>query len=424
MQLSSQVISHAGLHQCNSVNRLFDIVRHSGGHLTASVYKSGDRALIFSVFTAQQTSHYANGIAPITARTPACTPILNLPVELFERVAELADPVDLLSLKLVSKEVARYTRRTYVSLSKMIYSQDITYSYPQITTYFEHRGILVGDDKEVETAIEVAKHPELGSAAKTLSLCMGCPGMAMFLDVLKLRELFFHLERGGCNMEILITNTNCDSPRRRSSATAYRKCKIQSRDTFISHFRELTCIQEELHSAGLRVNSFNLLGELRCRDGFTRYLGVPDVELWKPKSFKMEHLSLHVSHIWGKVAMLTELPYLRSLHIAGGSFKDLTQNVEDSPEMFRFPQLERLRLDCWSTDIESLLTFIRGQPKLEKVDLGDVSWALGTGNSLAEIAQNGESLQELLYRLTGVQKVTADIKAEKWIAGLIKARLG
>lgn len=76
--------------------------------------------------------------------------ILTIPLEIFEAVAERAEPEDLLNLRLVNREAAQKVKRTFIA------------------THFTERMFLLTYEESLLTLLAIAKHPEYGRAIQTL----------------------------------------------------------------------------------------------------------------------------------------------------------------------------------------------------------------------------------------------------------------
>ena len=78
-------------------------------------------------------------------------PLTQLPPETFEIVADNLDPTDLLATRLVSRDIASKTLRTYTKV------------------HFTEKRFLLSDALSIEAAIDIARHPVFGPALRKLS---------------------------------------------------------------------------------------------------------------------------------------------------------------------------------------------------------------------------------------------------------------
>lgn len=283
--------------------------------------------------------------------------------------------------------------------------------------------MLVWDASNLKAAIKLSQHPELGRL-KTLSLFMDFPSSAETKDFPELRRLFFQIKTQNSAVSIVITDTASSSwfP----AAVRKQNWMIKDYPKSRSYF-PLSDVLEELHHVGFCPWSFTVLGESQRQGGYTFGTTAAEVSAWKQVLSKVESVSLHfklVASSGRDYNVLAELPCLQSLQLTGGSSKDLAIPTQPSYSPLCFPQLKHMRLKQWFTSMEELITFLRQQPKLEDVSLEGVRWASGMGNYLASTAMKGEGLQELFRRVTGVKKATAGLEMDKWVAAIIKARLG
>lgn len=79
--------------------------------------------------------------------------ILTIPLEMFERIAELAEPEDLLNLRLVNRETADRVERNFIA------------------THFSERMFLISYQDNLETLLAIANHPQFGNALRVVYLC-------------------------------------------------------------------------------------------------------------------------------------------------------------------------------------------------------------------------------------------------------------
>lgn len=79
--------------------------------------------------------------------------ILTIPLELFERIAQVAEPEDLLNLRLVSREARDNVKRTFIE------------------RHFTRRMFLLCCEESLKTLLAIAEHPEFGRTMRTVMLC-------------------------------------------------------------------------------------------------------------------------------------------------------------------------------------------------------------------------------------------------------------
>ncbi|KAF2482076.1 hypothetical protein BDY17DRAFT_325570 [Neohortaea acidophila] len=80
--------------------------------------------------------------------------LLGLPTELFERIAQLAEPKDLLSLRLASKAAAKKTDRTFVS------------------AHFSERTFMPSSEASLHRFVDFGWHPLYGKALRKITFCV------------------------------------------------------------------------------------------------------------------------------------------------------------------------------------------------------------------------------------------------------------
>lgn len=96
-------------------------------------------------------SNTADGIA---TPNPSLHNILTIPLELFERIAELADPRDLPYLRLVNKECAARVLRTFKKM------------------HFAKRAHLISSKDSLQGLLHLVRDDHFGRAIRTLVLCV------------------------------------------------------------------------------------------------------------------------------------------------------------------------------------------------------------------------------------------------------------
>lgn len=79
--------------------------------------------------------------------------LLTIPLEMFERIAEFAEPRSLLSIRQVNREAGEKVKRIYVE------------------EHFTKRAFLLWDEDSVGTLMDIAKHPVFGPAMKRVYIC-------------------------------------------------------------------------------------------------------------------------------------------------------------------------------------------------------------------------------------------------------------
>lgn len=275
-------------------------------------------------------------------------------------------------------------------------------------------------------AIELAKHPEFGKAITTLSLFMDATVSDTKKGIPRLRDLFALLKQNGQDIELVITDRQSSSWRPVGERRADWEAPLQYwRTTPHQYWPERASfthsdVRDELNVAGLSIASYAFRGGWTHGNSVLFSSRETEISKWEHSMIRMKSFS--IGRLPGQymdcglLSVLDRLPMLQSLCLMGGSFSDLGRHC--------FAHLKELKIGKWNIDLEEMIAFLKRQPVLEHIDLGEAQWGAGMGVVSADIAKQGESLDEMIERLTGVKKITATQQAKRWVARVIESRLG
>lgn len=364
-----------------------------------------------------------------TGATPS---FLGVPAELFERFAQFAKPKDLLALRLTCKDAAAKVLRTYTEV------------------HFSDRHILLSEETNLRTAIEVAQHPVFGPALKKLwihvdgvSRCLPPvepessaqhsedafqQGLTKYrkheqlstqqdqfrkskLDLYLLSILFARLRVQDAKPEVMICEGHHLLRRQklrldRMYDDVFLGCDMQSLDQFFM------VVMEAIMLSNLAVR--DLKATITCRRDFSpSQLGVV------AKAFRnIKQLRLTTMALWGdseevlerssaKIARILASTNVEILdfHFQGSkSHTIMTQFFSQ-----RFDQLQDLTLggafECDQIGLSELAEFTRRQPALQILRMSRVIVVEPEELFTSE----GEAVEEAFKRHTGVSEVKVDV---------------
>lgn len=360
--------------------------------------------------------------------------LVKLPPEIFEKIAQLVDPADLLSIRLLCREAAAKVLRTYQS------------------THFTEHALLLCDDLSLRTLVDIAKTPHLGACLRKIIICVDAvpkpppegwdtsgwrpwrrewqrqEGLRKRGDDLQLLATAFTQLRAYVNHSLHIEVTEAAT-----SGNPPACCNILDEtinnlivtDRLLGN-RALEVTLEALARSGLRVHSFSApgMGHVAHR--------------WRPE---IEALVLNGNAMSNGLAVFRDLTYLyvgpritvgtltvqqaddfvanfcaschlKELRIESQTYVDfprfmieVASNHELAGALMRadFPALERLVLSGMRVNLNDFLGFVRRQNSLTSLALRKVAFQRASGE---HFSVTDEGVADALKQWTGLKDVS------------------